>query len=249
VGRDATAHARINSPTTHLAYSADGPSLGWTGVTCSDGGTRVVALHLPGLGLSGAVPPGMLGRLTALQLLSLRSNDLSGPLPADLLCLPALAGLHLQCNAFSGALPTALVGLTALQVLDLTFNAFDDAVPSALANLTRLVALDLSNNSLFGRVLYLGLPALRFLNLSNNRLDGTVPASLLRFPDAAFAGNNLTRPAPAQAPPIVVALPPGLVAPPPRGGGPGSMSHPDFGAPRPGREHNHQVCWDQVSHI
>jgi hypothetical protein len=28
-----------------------------------------------------------------------------------------------------------------------------------------------------------------------------------------------------------------------------SMSHPGFGAPRPGREHNHQVCWDQVSHI
>ena len=27
------------------------------------------------------------------------------------------------------------------------------------------------------------------------------------------------------------------------------MSHPGFGAPRPGREHNHQVCWDQVSHI
>jgi hypothetical protein len=27
------------------------------------------------------------------------------------------------------------------------------------------------------------------------------------------------------------------------------LSHPDFGAPRPGREHNHQVCWDQVSHI
>jgi hypothetical protein len=27
------------------------------------------------------------------------------------------------------------------------------------------------------------------------------------------------------------------------------LSHPSFGAPRPGREHNHQVCWDQVSHI
>jgi hypothetical protein len=27
------------------------------------------------------------------------------------------------------------------------------------------------------------------------------------------------------------------------------LSHPDFGAPRPGREHNLQVCWDQVSHI
>jgi hypothetical protein len=27
------------------------------------------------------------------------------------------------------------------------------------------------------------------------------------------------------------------------------LSHPGFRAPRPGREHNHQVCWDQVSHI
>nr|ACN30771.1 unknown [Zea mays] len=194
---------------------ADGPGPGWTGVTCSADGARVVALHLPGLGLSGAVPPGTLGRLTALQLLSLRSNDLSGPLPADLLRLPALEGLHLHRNAFSGALPAALAGLTALQVLDLSFNAFDGAVPGALANLTRLVALDLSNNSLSGRVPDLGLPALRFLNLSNNRLDGTVPASLLRFPDAAFAGNSLTRPAPAQAPPVVVAPPPGLAAPPP----------------------------------
>jgi hypothetical protein len=27
------------------------------------------------------------------------------------------------------------------------------------------------------------------------------------------------------------------------------LSHPDFRDPKPGREHNHQVCWDQVSHI
>jgi hypothetical protein len=27
------------------------------------------------------------------------------------------------------------------------------------------------------------------------------------------------------------------------------LSHPGFGAPRPGSKHNHQVCWDQVSHI
>jgi hypothetical protein len=27
------------------------------------------------------------------------------------------------------------------------------------------------------------------------------------------------------------------------------LSHPDFRGPKPGREHNHQVCWDQVSHI
>jgi hypothetical protein len=27
------------------------------------------------------------------------------------------------------------------------------------------------------------------------------------------------------------------------------MSHPDFKGPKPGGKHNHQVCWDQVSHI
>jgi hypothetical protein len=27
------------------------------------------------------------------------------------------------------------------------------------------------------------------------------------------------------------------------------MSHPGFRGPKLGREHNHQVCWDQVSHI
>jgi hypothetical protein len=27
------------------------------------------------------------------------------------------------------------------------------------------------------------------------------------------------------------------------------VSHLDFRGPKPGREHNHQVCWDQVSHI
>jgi hypothetical protein len=27
------------------------------------------------------------------------------------------------------------------------------------------------------------------------------------------------------------------------------VSHPEFRGPKPGREHNHQVCWDQVSHI
>jgi hypothetical protein len=27
------------------------------------------------------------------------------------------------------------------------------------------------------------------------------------------------------------------------------LSHPGFRGPKPGRKHNHQVCWDQVSHI
>ncbi|XP_062189533.1 probable inactive receptor kinase At4g23740 [Phragmites australis] len=185
---------------------------GWTGVTCSADGSRVVALRLPGLGLSGPVPPRTLGRLTALQVLSLRANNLSGPFPDDLLDLAALTGLHLQRNAFSGALPPGLARLRSLQVLDLSFNGFDGSLPGALSNLTQLVALNLSNNSLSGHVPDLGLPALQFLNLSNNHFDGTVPKSLLRFADAAFAGNNMTRPAP-----VSPVLPPPSLSPPAAG--------------------------------
>jgi hypothetical protein len=169
----------------------------WTGVTCSADGARVVQLHLPGLGLSGPVPPRTLGRLAALQVLSLRANNLSGPFPDDLLGLADLTGLHLQRNAFAGALPAGLARLRSLQVLDLSCNAFRGRLPGPpLSNLTHLVALNLSNNSLSGHVPDLGLPALQLLNLSNNHFDGPVPHSLLRFDDAAFVGNNVTRPAP-----------------------------------------------------
>ncbi|KAJ1281933.1 hypothetical protein BS78_03G011400 [Paspalum vaginatum] len=207
VGQGATARARINWPATPRACAPPG----WTGVTCSADASRVVALHLPGLGLSGPVPARTLARLTALRLLSLRANALSGPFPDDVLALRALQGLHLQRNNFSGALPD-LTALRALQVLDLSFNAFAGAVPAALSNLTGLLALNLSNNSLSGRVPDLGLPALQFLNLSHNHLDGPVPKSLLRFPDAAFAGNSLTRPAAPEAQPPTPQVP----APQPR---------------------------------
>ncbi|CAO2181437.1 unnamed protein product [Urochloa humidicola] len=208
VGRGGAARLRVNWPTTALACSTP-TTAGWTGVTCNPDGTRITALHLPGLGLSGAVPPGTLSRLDALQLLSLRSNNLSGAFPSDILALPSLTGLHLQRNAFSGPLPSAgFAALRNLQVLDLSFNRFDGALPAALSNLTALVALNLSNNSLAGRVPDLGLPALQFLNLSNNRLDGPIPTSLLRFADAAFAGNNLTRsPASPLSPPAPLTPP------------------------------------------
>jgi hypothetical protein len=90
---------------------------------------RPPTLILPSLAYD-VVQPGTLGRLTALQLLSLRSNNLLGPLPADLLRLPALAGLHLHRNAFSGALPPGLAGLAALQALDLSSNGFGGGIPT-----------------------------------------------------------------------------------------------------------------------
>ncbi|KAJ4752457.1 Leucine-rich repeat protein kinase family protein [Rhynchospora pubera] len=164
----------------------------WTGVTCSDDGSRIVAVRLPALGFNGQIPPNTLSRLTALQILSLRANGFTGAFPPDFANLTNLVGLHLQLNSLSGPLPSNFSVWKNLTVLDLSFNNFTGEIPASISNLTQLVALNLSNNSLSGEIPDLQLPNLQFLNLSNNELNGTVPKSLSRFPKSDFAGNNLT---------------------------------------------------------
>ncbi|MQL94762.1 hypothetical protein Taro_027424 [Colocasia esculenta] len=175
-----------------LNWSPSVPVCGyWVGVTCSADGSRVVALRLPGVGLSGQIPQNTLGRLTALQTLSLRSNNLSGAFPADLANLTSLTDLHLQFNNFSGPLPADFSLWRNLTVVDLSFNAFSGSIPSSLSNLTQLTALNLSNNSLSGKIPDLHLLNLKVLNLSGNHLTGSIPESLRRFPSSSFSGNNL----------------------------------------------------------
>ncbi|CAA7389217.1 unnamed protein product [Spirodela intermedia] len=159
----------------------------WVGVTCTADGTRVLALRLPGIGLVGSIPDSTLGKLDALQILSLRSNRLSGRPPSDILSIPSLRYLYLHRNNFSGGLPTRLP--SGLIVLDLSSNSFTGQIPPAFRNLTNLKGLSLQNNSLSGPVPDLSLPNLGRLNLSYNNLTGSVPFSLQKFPNTSFTGN------------------------------------------------------------
>ncbi|KAJ6847107.1 putative inactive receptor kinase [Iris pallida] len=158
----------------------------WVGVTCTADQTHVVTLRLPGVGLSGAIPPNTLGKLDHLQVLSLRSNRLTGNLLAEVTSLPALQHLHLQHNALSGELPTSLSpGLCAL---DLSYNSFSGEIPAAIQNLSQLTVLNLQN-SLSGFIPDLKLPKLRYLNFSYNDLNGPIPFSLQKLPNDSFIGN------------------------------------------------------------
>ncbi|KAI4337935.1 hypothetical protein L6164_016297 [Bauhinia variegata] len=49
----------------------------WRGVTCNNDQSRVIALRLPGAGLTGPIPIHTLSRLTEIQTLSLRSNGIT----------------------------------------------------------------------------------------------------------------------------------------------------------------------------
>ncbi|KAK6135223.1 hypothetical protein DH2020_031031 [Rehmannia glutinosa] len=164
----------------------------WTGVTCNHDKSRVIAVRLPGIRFRTSIPTNTLSRLSALQILSLRSNGISGPFPSDLLNLRNLTGLYLQFNNFQGPLPLDFSVWENLSVLDLSNNRFNGSIPSSISNLTHLTALDLANNSLSGDIPDLNIPSLQMLDLTNNNLTGFVPQSLSRFPSSAFSGNNIT---------------------------------------------------------
>ncbi|GFY90754.1 receptor-like kinase 1 [Actinidia rufa] len=161
----------------------------WPGVGCESG--QVVELRLPGMGLSGQIPPNTIGNLTRLHTLSLRVNALSGPLPADLAAITGLRNLYLQQNLFSGEIPDFLFSLYNLVRLNLAANNFSGEISPRFNNLTRLGTLYLEDNQLTGPIPDLDLPSLVQFNVSDNQLTGSVPSGLAGKPASAFAGNLL----------------------------------------------------------
>ena len=115
--------------------------------------------------------------------LSLRSNNLSGTLPAAVGNLRHLERLYLDNNALSGAIPVELGHLRELQYLYLYNNELSGEIPVELSYLRELTRLYLRNNTLSGAIpAELGLLSkLTFLYLYNNTLSGEIPAALGRL--------------------------------------------------------------------
>jgi len=179
----ATPHER------RLGWNASTPACGWVGVKCDAANSTVVEVRLPGVGIVGAIPPGTLGRLTNLRVLSLRSNRVLGTIPDDLLQLPGLKALFLQQNLLSGPIPSGIQRLGGLERLVLSHNNLSGSIPFALNNLTALRVLKLDDNHLSGSIPSISIPGLSILNVSDNNLNGSIPKSLSGFPRDSFAGN------------------------------------------------------------
>ncbi|KAI3453786.1 hypothetical protein Pfo_010449 [Paulownia fortunei] len=164
----------------------------WTGITCSEDGSRVISVRLPGVGFHGPIPENTLSRLSALQILSLRSNGINGTFPLDFGDLKNLTFLYLQYNNFSGPLPLDFSIWSNLTIVNLSNNGFNGSIPRSFSSLSQLTALNLANNSLSGEIPDLHLLNLQLLNLSGNNLVGSVPKSLQRFPKSVFMGNSVS---------------------------------------------------------
>ncbi|BAT76414.1 hypothetical protein LR48_Vigan01g264300 [Vigna angularis] len=198
-------HVRVNSEPTQdkqallaflsqtphsnrLQWNASASACDWVGVKCDDSRSFVYSLRLPAVDLVGPVPSATIGRLSQLRILSLRSNGLTGEIPADFSNLTFLRNLYLQNNQFSGEFPPSLTRLTRLTRLDLSSNNFTGQIPFSVNNLTHLTGLFLEHNGFSGKIPSITAKLVRF-NVSFNRLNGSIPETLSSFPDSSFAGN------------------------------------------------------------
>ncbi|CAN0865178.1 Receptor-like protein 9DC3 [Linum grandiflorum] len=90
--------------------------------------------------------------LTIFKSIDMSSNNLEGPIPADIGKFKALRILNLSHNAFINEIPSAFGNLSSLEHLDLSENMLTGHIPMELADLTFLSFLNLSNNNLVGSI-------------------------------------------------------------------------------------------------
>jgi Leucine-rich repeat (LRR) protein len=113
--------------------------------------------------------------------LDISNNQLTGPIPFELLSLPQLTLVDLSHNLLSGfelrnetQLTSPVVGENQLTRLDLSANKLRGQIPNSVFNLKNLETLDLSNNYLTGIVEFdefVTLKNLTTLDISGNQLS------------------------------------------------------------------------------
>ena len=177
-----------------INWSDDTPILEWTGVLASSG--RVTALDLSFMGLTGQLSP-RIGELSQLTLISVRYNDLSGPIPTEFAQLTNLAWLLLYGNQLTGQIPPELGQLTQLLRMDIDQNRLSGEIPAELGALPNLLELWLDDNLLTGSIppALGGMSRIRHLSLTGNALRGPVPSefgALSNLQSFWASANNLS---------------------------------------------------------
>ena len=165
----------------------------------------VVSIDLSNVGLMGTIPD-EIGRLEALEDLSLFNNDIFGTIPSSLMMLPLLAYIDLGSNFLSGSIAPLSPQLEFLYLNENRLTGFvprgkngmdyklkhlwvhqcqlTGPLPDRLANFGQLEQLLLYENQITGTIpkTLSSLSSLSHLDLSSNSLSGSLPDALYDMP-------------------------------------------------------------------
>ncbi|KAB2605503.1 leucine-rich repeat receptor-like serine/threonine-protein kinase [Pyrus ussuriensis x Pyrus communis] len=124
----------------------------------------------------------------------LKSQDLQGTLPLELVNLIYLQEMDISFNNLSGPLPQELGSWANIERMLLSSNNFTGELPETFAMLTKIKELMLRSCNLVGRLPpYLGFASLAkvdYIFLTGNLLTGPVPTWPKDVIDLSY--NNLT---------------------------------------------------------
>ena len=121
----------------------------------------------------------VLTKLSNLEVLSVVSLGLWGPLPAKINRLKSLEVLNISSNFIYGEIPSSIASMSNLRSLVLTDNLFNGSVPD-LKSLVLLQELNLGDNHLGPQFPSLSNSLVSII-LSNNSLRSEIPSKLINF--------------------------------------------------------------------
>jgi Leucine-rich repeat (LRR) protein len=121
---------------------------------------------------------------SALEMLVLSSNRISGEIPNSIGEFSRLRYLDLSNNTLNGTIPKSITTLRSLDTLNLAHNPLlSGSIPSEIGNLTNLTSLFLSKMNLSGSIppSVQHLTSLSFFVLASNQLSGSIPVGIGRL--------------------------------------------------------------------
>nr|XP_010924441.2 receptor-like protein kinase 5 [Elaeis guineensis] len=160
--------------------------------------SNLLYLDLSSNHLVGVIPSDIYRLSPRLTDLILSDNNFTGEIPPSIGRLSAIEHLSLYDNFFNASFPAELGNLSNLQTLRLGGNPFAPAtIPPTFRNLTQLSFLGMGQANLKGEIPeFIGeLTGMRLLYLPSNSLSGSIPAGIWNLKKLRYLylyKNNLT---------------------------------------------------------
>ncbi|KAK8561614.1 hypothetical protein V6N13_149222 [Hibiscus sabdariffa] len=146
--------------------------------------------------LSGPISPSLI-KLKSLSIIRLDNNKFSGPIPKFMAEFQNLASLHLAANNFSGRVPEEILQSPKLQTLDLSFNEFLKGSFLNFPPNASLQSLVVSDTDFGGQLPESmgNLGRLTRIELANCKFTGPIPKTLEKLTQLIyldFSSNNFS---------------------------------------------------------